>query len=549
MVGLRAFAVPIMSRPELVDMSGAEERLRRIESVTDAALAHLSVEDLLAELLGRVQGLLQVDTVAVLLLDVSAEQLVATAARGLEAEVRQGVRIPLGRGFAGRVAAEKKPVILPQVDHTTVLNPILWRHGIRSLLGVPLLTRGNVLGVLHVGTLGARQFTADDVRLLEIVADRVASAIQARQVEAERSAATMLQRSLLPARLPLVSGLEMTARYVSAERDGVGGDWYDVFVLPSGGLCVVIGDVVGRGFAAAEEMGRLRSALRAHALFSSDPAEALDRLNQQVRHFERPRMMATAQLAVLEPSLGRLHLSSAGHLPPVLALPGRPAGIVDVPSDPPVGVSSALPRHSTEINLPAGALLCFYTDGLIERRETSLDVGLKRLCEAVVAGPVESVCTNIMGQLIGNNPPVDDIAVLVLRRQHISEVDPLELALPAQSWSLKKIRDAMRPWLSAVGADPRVVVGLMIAVGEACTNVVEHAYGPEGGIMTVCLELQLPDVVATVRDMGRWRLPGEGGRGRGGLLMRHCADDVRIDRGSAGTTVVIRRRLTELATR
>jgi putative methionine-R-sulfoxide reductase with GAF domain len=365
-----------MSRPELVDMSGAEERLQRIESVTDAALAHLSVDDLLAELLGRVQGLLQVDTVAVLLLDVSAEQLVATAARGLEAEVRQGVRIPLGRGFAGRVAAEKKPVILPQVDHTTVLNPILWQHGIRSLLGVPLLTSGKVVGVLHVGTLGARQFTADDVRLLQIVADRVASAIQARQVEAERSAAMMLQRSLLPARLPVLSGLEMTARYVCAEHEGVGGDWYDVFIPPSGGLCVVIGDVVGRGFAAADEMGRLRSALRAHALYSSDPAEALNRLNQQARHFERPRMMATVQLAVFEPWLGRLHLSSAGHLPPVLAVPGRPASIVDVPSDPPVGVPSALRRHSTAINLPAGALLCFYTDGLIERRETSLDVGL-----------------------------------------------------------------------------------------------------------------------------------------------------------------------------
>jgi anti-sigma regulatory factor (Ser/Thr protein kinase) len=154
-----------------------------------------------------------------------------------------------------------------------------------------------------------------------------------------------------------------------------------------------------------------------------------------------------------------------------------------------------------------------------------------------------------MGQLIGNNPPADDIAVLLLRRQHISEIDPLELVLPAQSWSLKKIRDAMRPWLSAVGAEPRVIADLLIAVGEACTNVVEHAYGPERGIMTVCLELQLPDVVATVRDMGRWRSPGEGGRGRGRLLMRHCADDVHIDRGSAGTTVVIRRRLTELATR
>jgi putative methionine-R-sulfoxide reductase with GAF domain len=265
-------------------MSDVDERLRRIESVTDAALAHLSVEDLLAELLERVQGLLRVDTVAVLLLDPSSEQLVATAAKGIEAEVRQGVRIPLGRGFAGRVAAEKKPVILPRVDHTTVLNPILWERGIRSLLGVPLLSSGSVTGVLHVGTLGARRFTADDVQLLQIVGDRVASVIQARQAEAERSAARLLQRSLLPARLPVVSGLEMAARYVPAERGGVGGDWYDVFVLPSGGLCLVVGDVVGRGFAAAGEMGRLRSALRAHALFSGDPAEALTRLNQQVQH-------------------------------------------------------------------------------------------------------------------------------------------------------------------------------------------------------------------------------------------------------------------------
>src|SRR5919206_3739329 len=311
-------------------MPGADARLRRIEWVTDTALAHLSVEALLAELLERVQGLLKVDTVAVLLLDATSEQLVATAAKGIEAEVRQGVRIPLGRGFAGRVAAEKKPVILPQVDHTTVLNPILWEHGIRSLLGVPLLASGSVIGVLHVGTLGARRFTADDVQLLEIVADRVASAIQSRQAQTQQAAAGLLQRSLLPARLPVVPGLEMAARYVPAERGGVSGDWYDVFVLPSGGLCVVIGDVVGRGLAAAEEMGRLRSTLRAHALFSSDPAEALTKLNQQVQHFERPRMMATVQLAMLEPSFERLHLSSAGHLPPVLALADQGVGLVGI---------------------------------------------------------------------------------------------------------------------------------------------------------------------------------------------------------------------------
>jgi len=413
-------------------MQGADERLRRIEWVTDAALAHLNVEDLLAALLERVQSLLQVDTVAVLLLDAAAEQLVATAARGIEAEVRQGVRIPLGRGFAGRVAAGKKPVILPQVDHTTVLNPILWEHGIRSLLGVPLLATGSVIGVLHVGTLGARQFTADDVRLLEIVADRVASAIKARQAQAQQTAAGLLQRSLLPARLPVVPGLKMAARYVPAERGGVSGDWYDVFVLPSGGLCVVVGDVVGGGFAAAEEMTRLRTTLRAHAFFSSDPAEALTRLNQQVQHFDRPRMMATAQLAMLEPSFERLHVSSAGHLPPVLALAGGHASIVDVLNDPPVGVSNGRPRRSTTITVPEGALLCFYTDGLVERRGISLDVGLKDLCAAVVAGPVESVCTRIMGRLVGDDPPADDIAVLVLRRQPLDEIETLELARPAQ---------------------------------------------------------------------------------------------------------------------
>jgi serine phosphatase RsbU (regulator of sigma subunit) len=413
-------------------MQGADERLRRIEWVTDAALAHLNVEDLLAALLERVQSLLQVDTVAVLLLDAAAEQLVATAARGIEAEVRQGVRIPLGRGFAGRVAAGKKPVILPQVDHTTVLNPILWEHGIRSLLGVPLLATGSVIGVLHVGTLGARQFTADDVRLLEIVADRVASAIKARQAQAQQTAAGLLQRSLLPARLPVVPGLKMAARYVPAERGGVSGDWYDVFVLPSGGLCVVVGDVVGGGFAAAEEMARLRTTLRAHAFFSSDPAEALTRLNQQVQHFDRPRMMATAQLAMLEPSFERLHVSSAGHLPPVLALAGGHASIVDVLNDPPVGVSNGRPRRSTTITVPEGALLCFYTDGLVERRAIPLDVGLKDLCAAVVAGPVESVCTRIMGRLVGDDPPADDIAVLVLRRQPLDEIETLELARPAQ---------------------------------------------------------------------------------------------------------------------
>jgi putative methionine-R-sulfoxide reductase with GAF domain len=381
-----------------------DSQLRRIESVTDAALAHLDIEDLLGELLDRVRELLEVDTAAVLLLDSSAQQLVVTAARGIEAAVRQGVRVPVGKGFfAGRIAAEKQPVIIEKVDHTNVLNPILRERGLYSLLGVPLLISGTVTGVLHVGTLTPRRFTDNDVRLLQIVADRVAFATQSRRAEIERTAATVLQRSLLPAQLPVVSGLEMAARYVPAEHGGVGGDWYDVFTLPSGWLCIVIGDVVGRGLIAADVMGRLHSALRAYALLGGDPTEVLGRLDQHVQHFD-PETMATVVLAMFEPSLERLHLSSAGHPPPVLALPDHPAALLDMPSDPPIGVRGGLRRRATTITLPPGALLCFYTDGLVERRGSSLDAGLERLCASVMADPVDSVCAKVMAQLVGHDP-------------------------------------------------------------------------------------------------------------------------------------------------
>src|ERR1700752_4560829 len=125
----------------------AEGRLRDIESLTDAALSHLGADELLGTLLARVREILDADTAAVLLLDSSGRQLIATAASGLEEEVSQGVRIPVGRGFAGRIAAERRPVILDRVDHDTVLNPLFFAKSIRSLVGVPLLVQGAVLGV------------------------------------------------------------------------------------------------------------------------------------------------------------------------------------------------------------------------------------------------------------------------------------------------------------------------------------------------------------------------------------------------------------------
>jgi signal transduction histidine kinase len=171
------------------------ERLRRLQLVTDAALSHLDLDQLLAELLTRIRDVLDADTAVVLLCDELRGELVARAAIGLEEEVERGVRIPVGRGFAGRIAAERRPIVLDDVDQADVLNPILRENGVKSMAGVPLVFGDEMLGVLHVGTLTPREFTKDDVELLEVVADRVALAIEhARLFEAERRGRARLER-------------------------------------------------------------------------------------------------------------------------------------------------------------------------------------------------------------------------------------------------------------------------------------------------------------------------------------------------------------------
>jgi serine phosphatase RsbU (regulator of sigma subunit) len=402
------------------DGGGSDARLRRIEALTDAGLSQLGTEDLLDQLLDRVRELLQVDTAAVLLLDVHARQLVATAAKGLEEEVRQGIRISLGRGFAGRIAQDRRPMIIDNVTAADVVNPILLDTGIHSLLGVPMFAGGEVIGVLHVGSFQPRRFTEDDVQLLQLAADRASVASQARITSIDRTAALALQRSLLPTRLPEVPGLDMAARYVPGHTAGVGGDWYDVFRLPSGSIGVVIGDVSGHGLGSAVVMGRLRSALRAYTLVSEDPAEVLSLLDRKVYHFEAGSL-ATVLYGVISPDRGTIRCSLAGHLRPVLAAPGRSACTLNVPIDLPLGTGQfeTLRRRTTFPFPPDGVLVC-YTDGLIERRGELIDVGIDRLRASVEPGSAETVCTKVMAAL-GEELPTDDIALLTIARAPRSE--------------------------------------------------------------------------------------------------------------------------------
>ncbi len=396
-------------------LAGAEDKLRDIRSVTDAALSHLAADDLLAELLARVKEILDADTVAVLLLDSSGTQLIAAAASGLEEEVSQGVRIPVGQGFAGRIAAGRQPVILDHVDHGNVLNPILLDKGIQSLVGVPLLVHGAVIGVLHVGTVHNRVFTTDDAALLQLAADRAALAVQSLRSREDRAAVAALQRSLLPSALPVLTGVEAAARYVPGDGQ-VGGDWYDVFPLPWGELGVVAGDVAGSGLAGAVVMGRMRSSLRSYALEYPDPADVLRKLDRKMQYFEG-EVMATVSYAVLDPASGQLRISSAGHFPPVIAAPGQRGVLAEIAVDAPIGVADTARRQVTTLTLASGAVLCFFTDGLVERRDEPLDDGITRLCATVTPGPPENVCIAVMGAMVGSEHPGDDIALLALRWQ------------------------------------------------------------------------------------------------------------------------------------
>jgi len=412
-------------------LSGARnlEQLRRLQAVTDAALSGLQIEQVFAGLLDRTRELLAVDTATILLVDEAGKDLIATAALGLEEEVRVGVRIPIGEGFAGGVAAQARPVTIDRVDPDTVVNQILIDKHLTAMAGVPMFAADRVIGVLHVGSLTPREFTKEDLDLLRVVADRASLAAQSRLSQLDRSAALALQRSLLPTRPPAVDGLDVAARYIPGAQVGVGGDWYDLLPLPSGHVGVVIGDVAGNGLRAAVVMGRFRSALRAYALETNEPADVLTRLDRKIQVFERDAM-ATAVYAVIDPSHNTMTLSVAGHLPPVLIEATGHAYTLDTPADPLLGAQADAIRRTTTLQLPPGSTLLLYTDGLIERRERPLDDGIHALLSNTIPGNAEALCARIIARLIPDAGPSDDVAILAIHRT-IAEHEQQSAATPA----------------------------------------------------------------------------------------------------------------------
>lgn len=534
--------------PETTSAAGlapdSSRSLENVREIADSALGYMSLEELLSELLERIRTGLEADTAAVLLLDEDRGVLVARAARGLEEEVRQGVQIPLARGFAGRVAAQMRPIVIEDLSQADVVNPILRQKGIHSMLGVPLHVEGRVIGVMHVGTLRRRLFDEDDVSVLQLAADRAALAIDNARLAEQRAVTEVVQRTLLPDALPEVPGLRFSAKYLPAGSGvRIGGDWYDVLQLENGRLALVIGDVVGRGVLAASVMAEIRTALRAYLTEGHESAQAMALLNDLLVSMGR-RRGATAALLELDLERGELEAVSAGHLPVLLITPNGRADYLEQLQGLPLGISAGQEYLAQTYSFPVGSALLLYTDGLVERRGESIEEGLARLRGAAErpAGSADgSLADRVYRALLDEASLEDDVALLATESLPLGAA--IEMRLEASPGVLAGLRRTLGRWLASHGVGNEDAFGITLAASEAAGNAIEHAYGAREATFTVACARDDVGVQIVVSDTGRWREARPYGRGRGLGIMRALVDSVEVERGEQGTTVTLSKRL------
>ena len=200
-----------------------------------------------------------------------------------------------------------------------------------------------------------------------------------------------------------------------AEGEAIGGDWYDVFTLPSGEVWIVVGDVAGHGIEASIVMGRIRSALRAYALLDLPVDEVLRLVDRKVEHFEIGTI-ATVACAVSAPPYDTMTIAVAGHPPPLITAPNQAAIVTNVAPGPPLGCGRNSRYSSKTVAFDSQATIVLYTDGLVERRDEPIDISIERLRAAISLAHPREMTANLMHQLVGTSPARDDIALVVLQR-------------------------------------------------------------------------------------------------------------------------------------
>ncbi|MFF3332467.1 SpoIIE family protein phosphatase [Streptomyces sp. NPDC002888] len=403
-------------------------------------------------------------------------------------------------------------------------------YGFHSVMATPLRARGITLGVaVFVRTHGSRPYEQDDLILAEELAGRAAVAVDnARRYTRERTTALALQRSLLPRDLPKQAAVEVAHRYLPAGTGvGVGGDWFDVVPLSGTRVALVVGDVVGHGIHASAAMGRLRTAVRTLADVDLPPDELLTHLDELVTHLtsdddgavvhdepDTGEIGATCLYAVYDPVSRLCTMASAGHVPPAVLLPDGRASIVRLTPGPLLGVGG-VPFESTELELPEGSLLAFYTDGLIEARDHDVSGGFERLCDAL-ASPVPSLeitCETILKAMLPDSRD-DDVALLLARTRALHADQVAAWALPSDPAVVADARAQASRQLALWGLQDAAFITELV-VSELVTNAIRYGAVPIGLrlIRDRTLICEVSDASSTAPHLRRARTYDEGGRG------------------------------------
>lgn len=465
----------------------AAARTARLGEVASALTEALSQADVARLVLVHARAAIDARGGAVAAFEPDSDELRWVAVEGYTDEHRGrlwqtplDVDRPITRGIA-----ERRPLFLSADDVAREFpdfGPLFRAIGDAMICSLPLVAGGRVLGGLTLTFAEERPFSVEDRLLLSALADTAAQAMErARLYEREHRVAETLQRALLPERLADPPSVGSAARYLpGTEGVAVGGDWYDLFDLGENRLGLALGDVVGKGVAAAAVMGRLRNALRAFATSIDGPAEVLSRVDDFAARFGTDDL-ATIVYGVLDTGTGELRFSSAGHLPPLLV--GRDGTTAFLPQEPdvPVGVAAEDGRHEHRVRLEAGATLVLYSDGLVEDRKRSLDEGLAELAVAAVvaatAPDLEAACASIVDVLVGPTGGADDVAVLLLRWDGPEASDRCRVVLPAEVASARRARHLLTEELERWGEGDLVETGVL-CLSEVVTNAVVHAGTP-----------------------------------------------------------------------
>jgi len=408
-------------------------------------------------------------------------------------------------------------------------SPSVRAYGFHSIMAVPLLARGITLGVaVFARGSSSDRFEQDDLILAAELAGRAAVSVDnARRYTREHTNALTLQRSLLPHGLPKQAAVEVAYRYLPAGLGaGVGGDWFDVVPLSGTRVALVVGDVVGHGLHASATMGRLRTAVRTLADVDLPPDELLTHLDDLVTHLtwddeSMPEVMpsaseigATCLYAVYDPVSRVCTLASAGHPPPAVLLPDGTVRLVRISPGPLLGVGG-LPFEATELELPEGSLLAFYTDGLVEGRARDIGLGLDRLCESL-ASPVPSLevtCDAILKALLPDSP-ADDVALLLARTRALHTDQVAAWSVPSDPAIVADARAQASRQLAVWGLEEAAFVTELV-VSELVTNAIRYGAVPIGLrlIRDRTLICEVSDASSTAPHLRRARTYDEGGRG------------------------------------